>query len=65
MRSAAPRIVVGIGEESGGQLCDRTATALAAAALGVEPAMFPGGHVGFAENPAGFATRLRAILPGN
>jgi hypothetical protein len=56
--------VVGIGEESGGQLCERTSTALAAA-LGIEPTMFPGGHIGFAENPDGFATRLRAVLHGN
>lgn len=61
LRSASVRIVVGIGEESAGQLCDRTSTALAAA-LGIEPTMFPGGHVGFVENPDGFATRLRAVL---
>jgi len=24
--------------------------------------MFPGGHTGFAEDPAGFAGRLRAVL---
>jgi pimeloyl-ACP methyl ester carboxylesterase len=64
MRGATTRIVVGIGEESGGQLCDRTSTALAAA-LRIEPTMFPGGHIGFAENPDGFATRLRAVLHGN
>jgi pimeloyl-ACP methyl ester carboxylesterase len=61
LRSAATRIVVGIGEESGGQLCDRTSTALAAA-LGIEPRMFPGGHIGFVENPDRFASRLRAVL---
>jgi pimeloyl-ACP methyl ester carboxylesterase len=61
LRSANARIVVGVGEESAGQLCDRTSTALAAA-LGIEPTMFPGGHIGFVENPDGFATRLRAVL---
>jgi pimeloyl-ACP methyl ester carboxylesterase len=64
LRSTTTRIVVGIGEESGGQLCERTSTALAAA-LGIEPTMFPGGHIGFAENADGFATRLRAVLHGN
>jgi pimeloyl-ACP methyl ester carboxylesterase len=64
LRSTTTRIVVGIGEQSGGQLCERTSTALAAA-LGIEPTMFPGGHIGFAENPDGFATRLRAVLHGN
>jgi hypothetical protein len=60
LRDGAPRIVVGLGEESAGQLCDRTSRALATA-LGTEPAMFPGGHIGFAEDPDGFATRLRAV----
>ncbi len=64
LRSTTTRIVVGIGEESGGQLCERTSTALAAA-LGIEPTMFPGGHIDFAENPDGFATRLRAVLHRN
>lgn len=36
-------------------------TALAAA-LGTEPAVFPGGHGGFTEDPDGFPTRLRAVL---
>ncbi|MDQ2708032.1 MAG: alpha/beta hydrolase [Actinomycetota bacterium] len=61
LRAGSPRIVVGIGEQSGGQLCDRTSTALAAA-LDTEPTMFPGGHTGFAEDPDSFATRLRAVL---
>jgi pimeloyl-ACP methyl ester carboxylesterase len=61
LRSSATKIVVGIGEQSAGQLCDRSSRALATA-LGIEPTMFPGGHTGFAEDPAGFATRLRPIL---
>ena len=62
--SATPtRVVVGIGEESTGEFCDRTSTALAAA-LGIEPTMFPGGHIAFAEDPAGFEPRLRAVLRG-
>ena len=55
------RIVVGIGEQSGDQLCDHTSRALAAS-LGVVPEHFPGGHVGFMEDPAGFETRLRDVL---
>lgn len=54
-------VVVGIGEESTGQLCDRTSRALAAA-LGVEPVLFPGDHTGFAEGPAAFAAVLRPLL---
>jgi pimeloyl-ACP methyl ester carboxylesterase len=61
LRAAAAQVVVGIGQDSGGQLCDRTSNALAAA-LGIEPTPFPGGHTGFAEDPATFATRLRAVL---
>jgi pimeloyl-ACP methyl ester carboxylesterase len=61
LRSSACRIVVGIGEQSTGQLCDRTSTALAVA-LGIEPTMFPGDHIGFAEDPHAFALRLRAVL---
>jgi pimeloyl-ACP methyl ester carboxylesterase len=55
------RVVVGIGEDSVGQLCERTSTALAAE-LGVEPTRFPGGHIGFVEDPARFEPRLRAVL---
>jgi pimeloyl-ACP methyl ester carboxylesterase len=55
------RIVIGIGEQSSGQLCDRTSRALATA-LGVGPVAFPGGHVGFVEQPEQFAHRLRAVL---
>ncbi len=61
LRTGSTKIVVGIGERSTGQLCDRTSTALAAA-IGVQPTHFPGGHVGFVENPDAFAARLRAAL---
>ncbi len=61
LRAAAPRIVIGIGEESAGQHCDRTSRALAAA-LGVEPVTFPGDHTGFVGDPEGFAPRLRSAL---
>jgi len=61
LRAGGVRIVVGIGEESGGQLCERTSTALAAR-LGIEPTRFPGDHTGFAEGPEPFAVALRAVL---
>lgn len=61
LRAAATRIVVGIGEDSTGQACDHTSRALAAA-LGVQPTMFPGDHTGFVEHPDTFATRLREVL---
>jgi hypothetical protein len=61
LRPAGPRVVVGIGEASAGQVCDRTSRALASA-LGIEPTMFPGGHTGFAQDPSGFAVRLRSVL---
>ncbi|MER5649796.1 alpha/beta hydrolase [Streptosporangium sp. NPDC002524] len=61
---AGPGVVVGIGEESAGQLCDHTSTALAAA-LGTKPTYFPGGHIAFADDPAGFVLRLREVLREN
>ncbi|HWD78373.1 MAG TPA: alpha/beta hydrolase [Kribbella sp.] len=54
-------VVVGIGAESTGQLCDRTSTALADR-LGIEPTRYPGGHTGFADVPEAFAKVLRAEL---
>ncbi len=61
LAAAGARVVVGIGEASAGQICDRTSRALAAE-LGIEPTMFPGGHTGFAEDPSGFAGRLYSVL---
>ncbi|MBB5962463.1 alpha/beta fold hydrolase [Planomonospora venezuelensis] len=63
LRDGPVRIVAGIGEESAGQLCDRASRALASA-LGIEPAFFPGGHIGFADDPGRFAVRLREVLRG-
>ncbi|WP_138758188.1 alpha/beta fold hydrolase [Modestobacter altitudinis] len=61
LRAVPTRVVVGIGEASRGELCDRTSRALAAA-LGTEPAMFPGSHIGFLEDPVAFAGRFRELL---
>ncbi|GAA2660438.1 alpha/beta hydrolase [Nonomuraea recticatena] len=61
LRATTTRIVVGIGEDSAGQECDRTSRALASA-LGIEPVMFPGDHTGFADGPEPFLPPLRALL---
>lgn len=62
LRSAASQVVVGIGQDSAGQACDRTSRALTSA-LHTQPVMFPGGHLGFVDDPAVFAPRLLAQLP--
>jgi len=61
LRTGGTRIVVGIGEQSTGQVCDRTSTALTAA-LDLEPTIFPGDHIGFAEDPERFAPAVRPYL---
>lgn len=61
LRGASTRVVIGVGEESGGELCDRTSAGLADA-LGTEAVRFPGGHLGFVEAPDAFAARLRPLL---
>ncbi|GIG70120.1 alpha/beta fold hydrolase [Phytomonospora endophytica] len=63
LRALGPKLLVGLGEESSGQLCERTSKALTGL-LGTEPTMFPGGHTGFAEDPATFAVRMREVLTG-
>ncbi len=63
LRAVAPRIVIGVGSESVGQVCDRTANAMASL-LGLTPTVFPGDHTGFVGHPEAFATQLRAILAG-
>ena len=59
--SARSSLVIGVGEDSAGEMCDRTSRALAAA-VGVAVTPFPGGHIGFAEDPVPFAARLREVL---
>ncbi|MDQ0379725.1 alpha/beta fold hydrolase [Amycolatopsis thermophila] len=61
LRALGDRLLIGLGEESGGQLCERTSAALAGL-VGLEPTLFPGGHTGFAEAPEAFAARLREVL---
>lgn len=61
LRATPVNLIIGIGETSAGQLCDRASRALAAA-LKLEPVMFPGGHGGFMEDAAKFAARLREVV---
>jgi pimeloyl-ACP methyl ester carboxylesterase len=61
LRATPVNLVIGIGETSAGQICDRTSRALAAA-LKIEPVLFPGGHGGFMEDSATFADRLREVI---
>ena len=61
LRDTEVDLIIGIGEHSASELCDRTSRALATE-IGIDPTMFPGGHIGFAEDPAAFARRLREVL---
>lgn len=64
LRDAPTRIVVAIGSDSTGQICDLTSRALAGH-LGTEPTIFPGDHTGFVDDPEAFAAHLRTVLaPG-
>jgi pimeloyl-ACP methyl ester carboxylesterase len=61
LKSGKPRIVIGVGESSEGQIAHRTALALAER-LGISPVVFPGGHGGYHDLPAEFAEKLVAVL---
>jgi pimeloyl-ACP methyl ester carboxylesterase len=68
VRAARVRIVPATGEAGAGTMARRGGEALAAA-LGVDPVLFPGDHGGFmvsdwspGNDPAAFAARLREVL---
>jgi pimeloyl-ACP methyl ester carboxylesterase len=70
LRAARTRIVVAVGEESGGELAHRGGEAIAER-LGTTPALFPDGHGGFlggeygqTGQPDAFAATLREVLGG-
>ncbi|MEU2200372.1 alpha/beta hydrolase [Isoptericola sp. NPDC019482] len=70
LRRTGVRLLPAVGEQGPGTMPRRGGEALAAA-LGVEPVVFPGDHGGFASNewspdndPAAFAARLREVLAG-
>jgi pimeloyl-ACP methyl ester carboxylesterase len=60
LKKGQPRIVVGVGSKSEGQLASRCGIALAQA-LGTRLMLFPGGHGGYAQDPAGFAKILEDL----
>lgn len=61
LRKGTPRIVIGVGAESTGQVCDRTSQEVASL-LGLTPIVFPGDHTGFVEHAEAFATQMRSVL---
>ena len=61
LRESSTRVVIGLGETSSPLVTAATSQATAAL-LGVELAIFPGGHGGFMEAPGAFADRLREVL---
>jgi hypothetical protein len=63
LRAGPARIVVGVGEASGGQLAHRAAVALAER-LGSPPVTFPGDHGAMVSRPGSFAETLHGILIG-
>lgn len=70
LRAPAVRLVPAVSATGEGTMAYRGGSALAAA-LGIEPVVFPGDHGGFATNewspnndPAAFAAKLREVLAG-
>jgi pimeloyl-ACP methyl ester carboxylesterase len=63
LRKGKPRIVIGLGEQSKGQIIYEMGTALAEK-LGVEPVGFPGDHMGFESNTEAFVETLDKALSG-
>jgi pimeloyl-ACP methyl ester carboxylesterase len=61
LKTGPTRVVVGIGDESGQLLTNRT-TAELADLLGIARVRFPGGHTGFIDHPEKFAEILRTVL---
>ncbi|WP_049556433.1 alpha/beta hydrolase [Nonomuraea sp. SBT364] len=61
LRDGGSRIVVGAGEQSGGQLAHDAALGLAGR-LGTKAVLFPGGHAGYLTHPTAFARTLCDVL---
>ena len=61
LRTAGPRVVVAVGGASHDEIPSRSAEALAGQ-LGTSATVFPGGHAGFLDDPAGFAATIRQVL---
>jgi pimeloyl-ACP methyl ester carboxylesterase len=60
---ASGKVVVGVGQDSAGELAHRSAIALAKK-LGTEPIVFPGDHGGYGIYPVSFADTLQGVLRG-
>jgi pimeloyl-ACP methyl ester carboxylesterase len=71
LKAGTPRVLIAVGEDTGEQMTGRAARG-AAARLGADPVVFPGGHGGFsggeygqpADKPVEFAAKLREVLAG-
>jgi pimeloyl-ACP methyl ester carboxylesterase len=61
LRAGKVRVVVGVGEETVGQVAHRTGLALAAE-LGSDVVTFPGDHNGYGPHAATFAEKLHQVL---
>jgi len=61
LRSGGPRVVIGVGQASRGEVAVRSAVALATK-LGTLPTTFPGDHGGFMADPQAFAGAIRQVL---
>jgi pimeloyl-ACP methyl ester carboxylesterase len=61
LRVGTPRIVIGVGEASAGQIAFRCAVALAQQ-LGTAPVFFAGGHGSYGDQPSEFAEQLHQVL---
>ena len=64
LTSGAPRIVIGLGEQSRGQMIHDVGEALARK-LGVAPVAFPGDHAGYEHAPGAFVDILHQTLKGH
>jgi pimeloyl-ACP methyl ester carboxylesterase len=61
LRAASTRVVVGVGDDSGGQLAHESALGLAER-LDIEAVTFPGGHAGNLTHPDAFAAKLHELF---
>ena len=64
LKAGSVRVVVAVGEETAGEIANRTGVALAEK-LGITPVKFPGDHNGYAAHPAEFAQALHRALGGS
>jgi pimeloyl-ACP methyl ester carboxylesterase len=64
LKAATPRILVGVGEASQGQMPHRAALAVAER-INAFPVTFPGDHQGFATEPGAFAETVHKALLGS